>query len=219
MLRQDSELAHDHGQLAVVLHVEIEGDLVRPGRLGARDVLVIEAHARIGVFVHPERIDHVVGRDRRAVVPARFVAELEGDRGIVWRKARPLGDQPVRGRWLIETVSHQALEHEPEPSRRLALVENRVEAVERADVGHAHDAAFRRVRIHVAERFEVGGIFRLADQRQRVMVDRRVLGVARCGQEAGEEEGNEKAGRAHADALKLLNVGGFGGRNSSEPAS
>src|SRR5262249_51875603 len=31
MLRQDGELTHDHGQLAVVLHIEIEGDLVVAG--------------------------------------------------------------------------------------------------------------------------------------------------------------------------------------------
>ena len=176
MLGQDGELPHDHRQLAIVLHVEIEGDLVLAGRFGARHVLVVEAHARIGGLVRLEAEDHVVRRDLGAVMPARVVAELEGDRGIVGRIGRPFGDQPVGGRRLVKAVGHQILVDEAEPARRLALVENRVEAVEAADIGHAHQPAFGCVRVHEVEMLEVRRVFRLADQRQGVMLDGRILG-------------------------------------------
>ena len=181
MLRQDGELAHDHRQLAIAFHVEGERHLVRAGRFGLRHVLVIERHAGIGGLVHVEAVDHVLGRDRRAVVPARLVAKLEGHRGIVGRIGRPFGDQPIGGRRLFEAVVHQALIDEPEPAGGLALVEHRVQAIERADIGHAHQAALRRVGVHVVEMLEVGRVFRRADQRDGVMALRRVFCSARSG--------------------------------------
>jgi len=211
MLRQHGKLTHDHGKLAIVLHVEIEGDLVVSGRFGARDVLVIKPHARVGGLVHLQAVNDVLRRDRRAVMPARLFAEMEGDRGIVGGIGRPFGDQAVGGRGLIEAVAHQALEHEPEPSRSLSLVEHRVEAVEAADFGHAHDPALGRVGVHIVEMGEVGRIFRGADERERVMMDGRVLGEARCGDEAAEEESDEEAGKGHGSASTVRVRACFGG--------
>ncbi len=95
MLRQDRELSHDHRQLAIVLGVEIEGDFVFARHFRARHVLVVEAHARIGGLVHFEAVNHVLGRDLLAVMPARLVAKLEGDRGVIVRIGRPFGDQSI----------------------------------------------------------------------------------------------------------------------------
>ena len=206
MLGKDGELTHDHRQLAVALGVEIEGDLVGPGRLGARDVLVIEAHARVGLLVHAERIDHVLRRDGRAVLPARLVAQLERDRGIIGRIARPFGDQPVRGRGLIQTVGHQAFIDEPEPCSRLALVEHRIEAIEGADIGHAHDAAFRRIGIDIIELLEI--CWDISARRSATARDGgRARPRLRAGdrEKQGKEEGKRKArNELMLSALKLL---------------
>ena len=207
MFGQDGELTHDHRQLAIVLHVEIEGDLVLPRRFGPRHVLVVEAHARIGGLVHLEAVDDVLGRDRLAVMPACLVAELEGDRGVVGRIGGPFGDQAVGGGRLVQTVGHQVLIDEAEPARRLALVEHRIEAIEAADIGHAHDAAFRRVGIDEVEMGEARGIFRLADQRQRMAVDGRILGPSSAGKEAEQHQGEGEARQSHDRQLGLHLIG------------
>ncbi len=170
MLGQDGELAHDHGQLTIALHVEAEGDLVGSGGFRLGDILVIERHARIGGLVDLEAIDDVLGRDGRAVMPARSLAELEGDRGKVGRVRGPFGDQAIGGRGLLQAVGHEGLIDEPEPGGRLALVKDGIEAVERADIGHAHDPALRRIGVHIVEMGEVGRVFGHPDQRHRVVV-------------------------------------------------
>ena len=201
MLGQNGELAHDHRQLAIAFHVEGEGHLVRAGRLGLRHVLVIERHARVGCLVHLKAVDDVLGRDRLAVMPARFVAKLEGDRGEVRRVGRPFGDQAIGGRGLLQAVGHQAFIDEPEAGRGLALVEDRVQAIEGADIGHAHEAALGGVRVHIVEMLEVGRVFRRADERDGVMALRRVLLrriLARGGDQARDRErqGKERSEEA-----------------------
>ena len=163
MLGQDGELAHDHRQLAIALHVKGEGHLVWPGRFSLCHVLVVETHARVRLLVDIEAVDDVLGGDRLAVMPARLVAKLERHRGEVRRVGSPLGDQPVgRGR-LFEAILHQGLVNEAETGCGFTLVEDRVQTIEGADIGHAHEAALRRVRVHIVEMLEVGRVFRRAD--------------------------------------------------------
>ena len=181
MLGQDGELAHDHRQLAIALHVEGEGDLVRrrSPRPSTRSCSRAPMRGLAALF-DLEAEDHVLGRDRRAVMPARFVAELEGDRGEVGRVGRPFGDQPVGGRRLLQAVRHQAFVDQAEAGGRLALVEDRVEAIEGADIGHAHQAALRRVRVDKSKCLKSAGYFGVADQRHGVMAMLRLRLVLRA---------------------------------------
>mgnify|MGYP003694139975 CR=1 FL=1 len=106
------------GSSRLSFDVEGEGHLVRPGLLRLRHVLVIERHARIGRLVHLEAIDDVLRRDRRSVIPACFVAELEGHRREVGRIRRPFGDQAVGGRGSSRLSCHQAFVDEAETRGR-----------------------------------------------------------------------------------------------------
>ena len=74
---------------------------------------------------------------------------------------------------------------------------------EAADIGDAHHAAFRRVRIDIVELLKVGRIFRLADQRKAVVADRRILGQGGDGYEARNGCGESEARHGHVRHEKL----------------
>ena len=58
-----------------------------------------------------ETPDHIVRRDRCAIVPARFGAQVESDPGVVLRKPHAVGQQSVgRGRLVIRGFQQGVVE-------------------------------------------------------------------------------------------------------------
>ena len=80
MFRQDRKLADDLRQLAIARRIENEGHLAlaRLFRLG--DVTVIGGKLRAVFLQRLERKNHIVGRDRLAVMPSGVRPQPVGDR-------------------------------------------------------------------------------------------------------------------------------------------
>jgi hypothetical protein len=171
VLRQHRQLAEDVRQFAVARLVEDELHLVVAEFLGRRHVRVVVLVEGMDLPERLERPDHVVGGDRRAVVPLRFRPEAVAHPGVVGGILRRLGDQAVlrRGVEFVERRRHQRFEDEAGARRDVALWDEGVEAVEAAGGAEPQQAAFRRLRVGVGEVREVGRQLRLAGQRHRRM--------------------------------------------------
>ena len=103
------------------------------------------------------------------------------------------------------------------PRRRSALHagDHDVEIVECADGDQARDAALGRIRIDVVEALEVGGIFDLAEQRQRVAPGGLTGGLraapaddgkARSGTEGGERSDGRASEQEIASGNGQINI-------------
>ena len=119
MLGQDVELADDLRQLAVAGTIEREGDLAIAGFFHLDDVAIIGGELRTVFLERIEGEDHVIRRDRLAVVPFRFRAQPIGGRGEVVRIAHRLGDEPVFARHFVERRHEQRVVDEVIPVARL----------------------------------------------------------------------------------------------------
>ena len=168
VFRQHRQFTDDGRQFAVSRAVEGELDIALAGFLGFDDVLVIGSVHRAVLLQDLEREDHVVGRHRFAVVPARFLAQAVGDRGKVVGVGGGFSQQAVFGDDLVLRLRHQRFIDQRRCRRERALdAGNRhVEIVERADRDHPRDAALGRIRIDVIEAGEVGRILDVAEQRE-----------------------------------------------------
>ncbi len=169
MLGQYRDLPDDLRQLAVGLDVECEGDLVLAGLLCLYDVLVVEGVLRMRLLLGLQAEDHILGRDRRAVMPTRLGAQPERHGGIVVGVGNPLRDLAVFGGGLIGARGHERIVDEPQARCRRAAHRERVEAVEGSFDEAAQRAALGRVRIDPVEVVEVGAVLGLAHQRERMM--------------------------------------------------
>ena len=73
-----SELADDERQLAIAGHVEGEGHVTLPGLLRLGDMTVVGGVAWTVSLERIEGEDHVLGRDRLAILPFRLGAQPIG---------------------------------------------------------------------------------------------------------------------------------------------
>ena len=164
MLRQDRHQAHDQRHLAVAALVEGEAHLARTGLLDLDDLLVIRAVIGPAVIAQQRvREDHVVDGDRRAVRELGRRVQRELDEASVGRRLDRLGDQPVKRERLVIGAREQALiDIVADAVGRLALHDQRIEAVIGALHGEGHAAAFRRVLLHVGKVVEAGRLARAA---------------------------------------------------------
>ncbi len=195
MLGQDRQLADDHRQLAVALDVEDERDLIVAGLLGLGHVLVVEGEVRRRLLDGVEREDHVLGRDRLAVMEARLRTQLEGRGAEVVGKGDPFGEQAIGRRRLVGAALHQLVVEQAQADRRIAPHRKGIERVEGPKRPLPHAAALRRVGIDPVEMSEALVVGRLADQRERVVLGEIVR--RRRGRSAkGKHEGNGRASQA-----------------------
>src|SRR6516165_1179122 len=107
MFWQDAELTDDLWQFAIARRVEHEGDLVVASFFRLGDVSVI---GRKLWTVLPERIErknHVVWRDRLAVVPFGLRPQPVGDRGEIGWKTYCFRHQAILARNLIKCGDRQ----------------------------------------------------------------------------------------------------------------
>ena len=133
------------------------------------DVAVIGAVHRLALLTQRvEGPDHVLRGYRRAVVETRLLAQRVQHRFAVRGQIGAFGDEAVFAAGLVLGRQHQRVEGLAHAGRRDALDDIRVEAVEGADRGEPHRAAFRRARVGVVEMLEVGTVFEIAEQRQTV---------------------------------------------------
>ena len=155
VLGQHSELAQDHGQLAVVLVLEVEAHLELVLGHHLRHVGVVVAVQGITFFQEDvEGEDHILGRDRGAVVEACLGVEDEAHVAVVGSLVDLLGYQAVLGEGLVQRVIGQAVVDRADGCR-ISLGDKGVEAVETADATLAQQAALGCIRIDVLEVFEV----------------------------------------------------------------
>ena len=118
----------------------------------------------------------VFGRQRRAVVPARLGPQREGEDVAVGRDRHRFGKQAVERVGLVERPRHQRVVAHLHARRRVAARHEAVQRVEGRDVlvvlpvgrREIERAAFRRVRVEIAEMGEVRRIFEIAEGRQAV---------------------------------------------------
>ena len=166
VLRQDRKLAHDLRELAVFLLVEGEGDLALAGLLCVTDVLVVQGVLRVVGLQGFEGEDHIHGRHRLAVVPARLRAQPIGDGGEIGRVAHGFRQEAVFGSDFIERARHQRVVDQADAVLDLSLHagNGQVEIIERALGPKPDDAALRRVWVDVIEMLEAGRILRLAEE-------------------------------------------------------
>ena len=179
MLGQDRHLAGDQRQLPVHLAVEGELDLAVADLLGLDDVGVVGAVERVALGLEGlEGPDHVLDRDRRAVLPARLGPQREDHPGAILRHLDALGDQAVFRERLVQVADRQGVEQQSEAGGIVALEDELVEIVEGADRRQGQRAAFGRVRVSVVEMGEVGAVFELAVHRRAMPRLRRLVGPA-----------------------------------------
>ena len=166
--RHHQQLADDMRQFLVAGPVEGEADRARIERLGRRHMLIVEPQGGIVVDLGIERPDHIVGRDRFAVMPARALAQAIFDPGVIVRIAQRLGQKAVHRRNLVHGRGHQRLVDQSQPGGGLAARQDGVERIERAGGRKAQRAALGRLGVHIVEMGETGGVFRFSDECGRV---------------------------------------------------
>ena len=164
---QHGELAHDQRQFPIAGLVEGETHLVVRQCFGLGDVGIVAGIMRMVGGERLERENHVRCGHRLAVMPARNVVEVEFDPAEILRIGHRLRHQAVFGARLVHRIRHQRVVDESDRAR-LPLHDEWVEAVKGAIERLAQAATLRRIGVHIVEMGEVGGIFRLADQRQAV---------------------------------------------------
>ena len=102
VLRKDGELADNLRQFATASPVEREGDFTVAGLFCLDDVTITCAGLRTYFLECIEGENHVVRRDRLAVLPFCFRAKSKGDRRDILRKAHGFGEKPVCAGYFVE---------------------------------------------------------------------------------------------------------------------
>ena len=111
-------------------------------------------------------------RERRAVVEPRLFTQQEGVSELVRRDPHLLGDEAVVGVAFVEALVHQTVEDERHARRRIAPQHIGVETViGRACRRQRQSPSLGGFRIHVAEKFEVGRLAKVAKGRKAVAFD------------------------------------------------
>ena len=202
-LREHRELPEDARELLVDARFEAEPDpLARPGRgvaldrLGGADAPVVPPVEGVSPGLEDLEGEHHVRRgDGAPVVEARLRAQPEGRPGAVVRDLDPFRDEAVGGGRLVRGVLGQGVEEESDRRRRVALDDERIEAVVgRSDRCPAHRAALGRVRVGVVVVGEPDRVPRgLPDGRR---VADRALGAGRgSGRDGGDGRDERPGGR------------------------
>ena len=210
MLRQHAELTQDHRHFTVTRRIEDEGDLALAGLLDLHDVAIVGRLHRAVLLDHFHREDHVLDRDRLAIVVARVGAQAERRRREVGRMADRFGDQPILGRHFVErsdTIKVSEIIPAPTATDPFKPGHDLVEVVEGAECDHAHGAALRRVRIDVVEMLEPRRILELPEQRQAVppiAVDTRRLGARRGAEERHAEPAEDGGARPQGAPVRTM---------------
>ena len=131
--------------------------------------------------------DDVVGGDGLAIVPSCFLAQMEGHPGAVGGGFDGMRELSVLGQRFVQRLGAQAAVDEEGTTRRHALEDEWIEAVEGTHGRQPQLAAFWRVGIDVAEVLEVSVVLYGAVNAQCVAaID--LLGMAA---EAAEEDRRE----------------------------
>ena len=134
------------------------------------DVPVIGGELRAVFLRSVERENHVVRRDRTAVMPFRFARAADRGRGKIVRIAHRFGDEPIFARHFIERVREQRVVDQRDSAGEIAFDagHDHVEAVEGADGDLPRRAALRGVGVDVIELLESWRIFQVAVERSAV---------------------------------------------------
>jgi hypothetical protein len=167
---QHPELPEDDRHFMIAGGAEPEGDFALAALLHFLHVAIEGADEGIGFLECLEGKDHVLDRDRGAVVVTRGRAQAKGDGCKVRGVTDLFGDQPVVGHRFVERCHHQRVANRAGGGgeQTLEAGDHLVEVVERAERCQAQRPAFRRLRIDVVEMLEAGRILGLARQRQTV---------------------------------------------------
>ena len=170
VLGQDPELPEDHRHFPIAGGIERESDLALAALLNPRDVPVKGADIGVVFLVGLEGVDHVLDRNRLAVVVAGGGAQAKGGGRKVRGVTDRFRDQSVMGRRFVERRRHQRVANRAGSRSQQALEPGHdlVEVVERAERHQAYRPSFRRLRIDVVEMPEAGRISEVAEQRQTV---------------------------------------------------
>lgn len=157
-LFQDRAQAGDEGQFAV-LGVEGQPDAARAGRFDLFDLLPEAAIAPVAFradgLVRP---DHVVDRDGGAVGERGLFAQGEFDPVAVGAGLDRFGQKTVEREGFVIGSPHERLVREvAQLPRRLAFLDERIEAVEAADVAADQPAALGRVGVGIGQGHEIWG--------------------------------------------------------------
>ena len=125
-------------------------------------------------------------------MPAGVLAQAVGHGGEVVGEFRPLGQQAVGGKGLVERFRHEGIVDLADPALEIALQagDDEIEIVEPALGPEADEAALGGLRVRVIEMLEIGRIFRLAHQREGMGPPAFLRGGARTLCEARHGEGD-----------------------------
>ena len=139
------------------------------GLLGLHHTAIIAVPEGVQLLQRVEAPDHVLDRDRLAVVPLRLRVQAKARRGKVGGIADRFGDERVLGGGLVERLVHQRVVEKPavkvQACRRRAAHHEGVETVIGTDRRLVQRAALRRVWIDIIVVREVRRVFRGTDER------------------------------------------------------
>ena len=186
---------------------------------GLGHMAVIGRSHRVIFLEGIEREDHVVGRHRPSIMPFGLRPQAVDHEGEIVGMARRLGECTILGRDFVERRRHQLLVDERDCPCELAFDsrDNDVEIVKSTHGDLTCRSALRRIGIDVIEPLEVGGIFDIAEQRQRVAPGR-LAGGSLCagGIDDGKfcREPQRRGKRGGGGALQKMSTGDCQMRNS-----
>src|SRR5215471_9947566 len=135
MFWQDGELTDDLRQFAVAWRIEHEGDLAVAGFFRFGDMPVISRKLRAVLPERVERENHIIRRDRLAVLPLSLRPQPVRDRGEIGWKADRFRYQAVFARNLVECGDQQRFVKKigPGGERAFHAGDGGIEIVEGAD--------------------------------------------------------------------------------------
>ncbi|MNM90377.1 hypothetical protein D3C81_1026360 [compost metagenome] len=201
VLRQHRHLAETQDQQWVALTAEHEADAPRRENVDPLHLLQAGAIQRMTMLEQGAVGEgHVLGGDRRAVVEARFRAQVEHHPAAILGVLHAAGDQPVAGGrfvpgGIVQAGSHHqrlvqfvdaVLQEVGGADRAGALQGVGVERIEGAHAHHPQGAALWGIGVDPGEVVEVGGVLEVAEL--RVAMADGDLGVAGHAQGQAEEQ-------------------------------
>ena len=158
---QDRQLAEYQRQFAVARALEVEAHAQAVLGHHLVDVRIVVAVHRVALAHQAlEGEHHVLGGDRRAVVEACLRAQVEAHEALLRVFLDLFREQSVLGERLVQGVEGQGVVDQVDLRSRIALGNERIEAVEAAEIREPQGAALGRFGVDVGEVLEVGGILR-----------------------------------------------------------
>src|SRR5262245_5687447 len=107
MFGQYPELPEDRRHFSIAGGIESESDLAFAALINPHDVAIKGPDEGVVFLVSLEGIDHVIDRNRLAVVVASRGAQAKGGGCKVRRITDRFRDQPVMRRYFVERAHHQ----------------------------------------------------------------------------------------------------------------